>query len=403
MTTPLAIAMLLVQAAPPPQESEAGKKARERLSAIRADIEKLMGFQEREERIRRDMRARGNDEEVLKKLTAQREELIREFQALREATVKAMDELLVRATEELGKAPDDLGLLEVRREASLIYGRPREALADLERISRLRPDDQETAIRLARFQSTHNRYESAAATLEGVLKKDPGHVECRAIQAMCAFATHRFEESVALYERLDASKLGEEQKGLAEEFRKLAAGCVEPWKGEAATREKEAKADDLPRVRLTTTKGEIEVELYENEAPNTVANFVELVGKKFYDGLTFHRVLPGFMAQGGCPKGNGSGGPGYRFKDETAGAFRRHYRGSLSMANSGPDTNGSQFFITHLPTSWLNGKHTVFGRVLKGQEVVDFLAVGDKIEKAELLRKRDHEYKVVRLAEEKER
>jgi len=163
-------------------------------------------------------------------------------------------------------------------------------------------------------------------------------------------------------------------------------------------------------VLIKTTKGDIEVELFENEAPNTVANFVSLVEKKFYDGLTFHRVLGGFMAQGGCPKGTGTGGPGYRIADECRQEnARRHFRGSLSMANSGPDTNGSQFFITFLPTSFLDGKHTVFGRVIKGFDVLAKLQrrdpekpdqpEPDKIIEARVLRKRDHEYKPVTLPE----
>jgi cyclophilin family peptidyl-prolyl cis-trans isomerase len=397
----LMLALFLSQAAAAPQESEAARKAKDGLASVKTNIEKLMGFKDRDEKIRQQMRSGAADEERLKELARQREEMVKEFQALRETTVKSMDALIASTTEELKKTPDDLGLLEVRREATMIYGRPRESMADLERIAKLRPDDAETQVKLARFQSSHNRYESAAATLEGILKKDPSHLECRTIQAMCAFATHRFEESLKLYDELAKAPLGPEQKDQADQFRKLATDCAAPWKDEAATREKESKADDLPRVRLTTTRGEIEVELYENEAPNTVANFIELVEKKFYDGLTFHRILPGFMAQGGCPKGNGTGGPGYRFKDEVKGAFRHHFRGTLSMANSGPDTNGSQFFITHLPTQWLDGKHTVFGRVLKGQDTVDFMQVGDKIEKAEVIRKRDHEYKVVKLAEEK--
>jgi peptidyl-prolyl cis-trans isomerase B (cyclophilin B) len=106
------------------------------------------------------------------------------------------------------------------------------------------------------------------------------------------------------------------------------------------------------------------------------------------------------MAQGGCPKGDGSGDAGYRFKDELPENRRSHFRGSLSMANSGPDTNGSQFFITHLPTEWLNGKHTVFGRVSRGQEVVDSIQAGDVIVKAEVSRKRPHEYAVKRIASE---
>jgi cyclophilin family peptidyl-prolyl cis-trans isomerase len=395
-----AIILLALQAAAP-QESDAAKKAKDSLASVKSNIEKLMGFRERDEKLRRQMQARGNDEEAQKDLTRQRDEMVKEFQALREATVKAMDGLLASATEELRKTPDDLGLLEVRREAALIYGRPRESLADLEHIAKLKPDDLETQVRLGRFQSTHNRYESAAATLEAVLKKDPKQDECRAILAMCAFATHRFEDSLKLYEGLADAKLDPEMKDRSDEFRKLSAACAEPWKAELAIREKEAKADDLPRVKLSTSKGEIELELFENEAPNTVSNFVELIEKKFYDGLVFHRVLPGFMAQGGCPKGNGTGDAGYRFKDETKGAYRHHFRGALAMANSGPDTNGSQFFITHLPTQWLDGKHTVFGRVLKGQDVVDFMQAGDKIEKAEMTRKRAHDYKAVKIEDGK--
>ena len=143
------------------------------------------------------------------------------------------------------------------------------------------------------------------------------------------------------------------------------------------------------------------IELFENEEPNTVANFIELVHLKFYDGIKFHRVIPGFMAQGGDPTGSGAGGPGYRFKDEIKPGSRVHFRGTLSMANAGPDTNGSQFFLTHLPTEWLNGKHTVFGRVVSGQDVVDSLLAGDVITKAEVVRKRDHEYKVVRIDDAK--
>ncbi len=154
-------------------------------------------------------------------------------------------------------------------------------------------------------------------------------------------------------------------------------------------------------MRLATSKGEILIELFENDAPNTVANFIELVHLKFYDGIKFHRVIPGFMAQGGDPTGSGAGGPGYRFKDEIKPESRVHFRGTLSMANAGPDTNGSQFFLTHLPTEWLNGKHTVFGRVVAGQDVVDALLMGDVITKAEVVRKRDHEYKVVRIDDTK--
>jgi cyclophilin family peptidyl-prolyl cis-trans isomerase len=169
-------------------------------------------------------------------------------------------------------------------------------------------------------------------------------------------------------------------------------------------------ADDNPQVLFKTTKGDVVIELYEDKAPNTVANFISLVEKKFYDGLTFHRVLDGFMAQGGDPKGTGSGGPGYSIACE---CYRpdaeKHVRGSLSMAHAGRDTGGSQFFITFGETSHLDGKHTVFGRVVKGMDVVDkFQRIDpnrpsgvkpDRILEARVIKKRDHEYKPKTLPE----
>ena len=127
-----------------------------------------------------------------------------------------------------------------------------------------------------------------------------------------------------------------------------------------------------------TARGPIRVELLPDQAPLTVANFVNLARRGFYDGLGFHRVIADFMVQGGCPEGSGRGGPGYRFEDETNNGVR-HERGVLSMANAGPNTNGSQFFITHIKTDWLDGKHTVFGRVLEGLDVVDAVKQGDTI------------------------
>ncbi len=124
-----------------------------------------------------------------------------------------------------------------------------------------------------------------------------------------------------------------------------------------------------------TTQGPIKVELYPDKAPVTVANFVNLVKRGFYDGLVFHRVIADFMIQGGCPKGQGTGGPGYKFEDETKNGVK-HKVGSLSMANAGPNTNGSQFFITHIVTDWLDGKHTVFGQVLEGQNIVHEIKQG---------------------------
>lgn len=179
-------------------------------------------------------------------------------------------------------------------------------------------------------------------------------------------------------------------------------------------------------AQITTSKGVILLKLTYDKTPATVANFVALAegnqpnqqkpeGVPYYDGLTFHRVIPDFMIQGGCPLGTGTGDPGYRFDDEFHPSLKHNKPGILSMANAGPGTNGSQFFITHVPTPWLDGKHTVFGEVVEGQNVVDSIAQGDKIEKVEILRvgeaaqqwdalaafKHFNESKAERLAQEK--
>jgi peptidyl-prolyl cis-trans isomerase B (cyclophilin B) len=130
---------------------------------------------------------------------------------------------------------------------------------------------------------------------------------------------------------------------------------------------------------LETSSGAIVVDLFAKDAPKTVNNFVFLARDGFYDGTIFHRVIGDFMIQGGDPTGSGRGGPGYRFEDETANNPNKHKVGSLSMANAGPNTNGSQFFITHVETGWLDGKHTVFGQVRSGQDVVNKVKQGDTL------------------------
>ena len=136
---------------------------------------------------------------------------------------------------------------------------------------------------------------------------------------------------------------------------------------------------------LSTDKGDIVIQLFPEHAPKTVNNFVFLASQGFYDGITFHRVISNFMIQGGDPTGTGRGGAGYKFADEFVGNPLTHGTGSLSMANAGPNSNGSQFFITHSPQPHLNGKHTVFGQVQEGQEVVDTIRQGDKILKVSIV------------------
>lgn len=165
-----------------------------------------------------------------------------------------------------------------------------------------------------------------------------------------------------------------------------------------------------PIIRIATSMGDIYAELFEDAAPNTVANMIQLAESGFYNGMAFHRVIPGFMAQGGCPNSKrgatgtpGTGGPGYTFDNETDTGLKHDGKGILSMANSGADTNGSQFFICFTETPWLNGKHTVFGKVTQGLDVLDKIEkIGTQSGKTkedvrfniEVVSKRDHEYKV---------
>ena len=151
----------------------------------------------------------------------------------------------------------------------------------------------------------------------------------------------------------------------------------------AAEEVKEKGKASYPPLTATikTNKGDINLKLFPDKAPLTVLNFVNLSKRGFYNNLAFHRVIPNFMIQGGCPLGTGTGGPGYQFKDEFSPELKHNRAGILSMANAGPNTNGSQFFITHVPTPYLNNKHTVFGEVIdsKDQKVVNSIVVGDKI------------------------
>jgi len=157
-------------------------------------------------------------------------------------------------------------------------------------------------------------------------------------------------------------------------------------------------------AKFNTSKGAIVVKLTHDLTPGTVGNFVGLaegqlenkvkpMGTPYYDGLKFHRVIPDFMIQGGCPQGIGSGGPGYSFDDEFHPSLKHDKPGVLSMANSGPASNGSQFYITHVPTTWLDGKHTVFGQVVEGQDVVDAVAQGDSLDSIEIIREGDEAQK----------
>ena len=251
----------------------------------------------------------------------------------------------------------------------------------------LKTDDPKRALTLAAM------LDKAGAAGEGVLM----------MAASAAMLTSDLDATEAYLKKAAAAgvkpeKIAELEQAVAAERPKVDE--------EMAKRAAEAKADDLPRVKITTSQGDVMVELFENEAPNTVANFVSLVEKGFYNGTPFHRVIGGFMAQGGDPTGTGTSGPGYAIACEVGkpGA-RKHFLGTLSMAHAGPNTGGSQFFLTFRPTEHLDGKHTVFGRVIDGFDVLPKLmrtqddqglpvagAQPDKILKAVVVRKRSHAY-----------
>lgn len=146
---------------------------------------------------------------------------------------------------------------------------------------------------------------------------------------------------------------------------------------------------EMKIATIVTNRGTIRLELFADKVPNTVANFEKLATKGFYNGLKFHRVIPGFMIQSGCPQGTGTGGPGYQFDDEFDPQLKHTGPGILSMANRGPNTNGSQFFITHVATPHLDGKHSVFGRVILGQDIVDSIRQGDNMQSVTITEEND--------------
>lgn len=229
-------------------------------------------------------------------------------------------------------------------------------------------------------------YEMAHEIAKAILPSDAVPEEYSYLYAYAAYASFNvmeLEDAEAFYD------MAKEKGGMAALHKQDPRGEMqipailsqflpeykELWAKEKEARAKEEAAGNLPRVLLRTTKGEIVLELFPDEAPESVGNFMTLVSQKYYNGVPFHRVLPHFMAQGGDPTGTGRGGPGYCIKDEyrKPGA-RNHFRGSLSMAKTSlPDSGGSQFFLTFIPTAFLNGKHTVFGRIVEGMDVLSEL------------------------------
>lgn len=252
---------------------------------------------------------------------------------------------------------------------------------------------------------TGDRYEEALPAVQALIDGNSENPEIYNNAGIIAFVMNDYDAAGEYFEKAAAAGVltGQSQQMMSEleNYRRY-------WEREKRLRdEADALTGDerLPRVKIETNKGSIVVELFEDEAPETVGNFIHLVESGFYDGLTFHRVLPGFMAQGGCPEGDGRGGPGYQIYCECENpGHRKHFRGSLSMAHAGRDTGGSQFFLTFTQAPQLNGDHTVFGRVVEGMDVLakirrrdpdkpaELALVPDKMLKVEVLNKRDHVY-----------
>ena len=392
---------------PPDTEgySEPAKAAAIKLEEIRKAEQSLQQTGARLSGLQRQhqMAARMGRTDEIQRIQEEFNQLRGEYDLKRGNLLRQIEEFLKELDASVDAAPEDWSLRSVRGEVRMFKGDSEGAQEDLRKVLETKPDHDTSRTRLIQLLHVLNRYEEALDIIKGASEAARSKTELAYFQGSCLFAVGRFDEAEKILIQIrdrkddDARRL---QPMIQNTLRFLPAVRTN-WKREAELRRKEAEANDLPHVRLTTSRGDILLELFENEAPNTVANFISLVEKGFYDGIKFHRVIPNFMVQGGCPNSkddnpanDGQGGPGYTIADELPkGAFRTHFRGTLSMAKTAmPNTGGSQFFLCHQPTPWLDGKHAVFGRVIEGQPLVDAMQMGDVLEKAEVVRKRDHAY-----------
>jgi peptidyl-prolyl cis-trans isomerase B (cyclophilin B) len=262
------------------------------------------------------------------------------------------------------------------------------------------PNSPEIALDWVSFLDSHNRFTEGIKVIEKMKADGDNSPLLSEKYADLLFANNLFDEAVAILETIDL----EENPSLSTKVnikKTKYQKAADLWTEELAIREAEEINNDLPQAQIITSKGQITIKLFEDHAPNTVANFISLAESGYYDGTRFHRVLPKFMVQGGDPNSRegansqaGTGGPGYTIKDEHTGEdIRKHFAGSLSMAKtSAPNSGGSQFFLTHLPTSHLDGRHTVFGRITDGLEIARSLEQNDDIVTIVITNKRDHEY-----------
>jgi cyclophilin family peptidyl-prolyl cis-trans isomerase len=262
------------------------------------------------------------------------------------------------------------------------------------------PDVTLTLVGLLAHEVRNDQAETAVDIAGDLIEHGCEHISLFNLAGRATYCLNDFDNAKRLLQHARERSAIDKQ---ADEYLRELEVARTRWRSELEFRQRDdAASEPLPRVRLRTTQGDVLLELFENDAPQTVGNFVQLVESRFYDGLTFHRVVPNLMAQTGDPTGNGFGGPGYAIYDEVAKQHRNHFRGSLSMAKTKePNTAGSQFFITFRPVPELDGKHTVFGRVVDGMEVIANLQKReansqlepDRILTAEVDYKRPHEYR----------
>lgn len=343
----------------------------------------------------------GDSEKQLSELLSRRTQILNRLAALRQAYQEADAPTQQKIETEYNQLIDEL-----RAKSEL-------AVTVAEKVHAANPAHVQAGETLVQNYYSLNQYDKAAKVGQALIDAGKASPIVLNLTGASYFATQEFGKAKETLTQ--ASEVGgpifQQVGGL---YLQSCDEYQQYWETEKQIRAKETEADDLPRVLLKTSQGDIVLELFENEAPNTVANFISLVEKKAYDKTAFHRVIPNFMAQGGDPntldddpENDGQGGPGYRIPCECYQPNARlHFQGSLSMAHAGKDTGGSQFFITHLPTSHLNPKqrgalgpsgHTVFGRVIQGLDVALALEPGDKIESATVLRKRNHPYEPKKL------
>lgn len=341
------------------------------------------------------------------------------------APLKSMMDNLVQSLRNAGRVrPQDEGALRFVRDKAADFskqfpGDPRGLAIELQismwlnendlvddlfsRLAAARPGDEQIPLGQATFLINHNRFTRAAEVIQAA-KFDPSKTpQAYLLLSDALFADQKFKEAFEALKAIPTETLDRDVfvKVQVDEKVKQRESYEATWMIEEAVRAAEAAANDLPLATIKTPRGEINIELFENQAPNTVANFIALAEKEFYNGTKFHRVIPNFMAQGGDPFSRdgatgtpGMGDPGYYIPDEIGREdARKHFTGSLAMAKTAaPNTGGCQFYLTFTPTPHLNGIHTVFGRVVNGWDIIRSLQGDDVIESVTIARKRDHPY-----------